>query len=255
MIGQTIMDTIDDIKKQTLLDEVKKDRSDYSAEQLLSYFLRSFQGRITLASSMAAEDQVLTDMICKINPATTIFTIDTGRLPQETHDVIEATRKKYGVKIRVLFPDYNQVEKMIEKHGPNLFFESVQNRKLCCHIRKVEPLQRALKDVDVWICGLRKEQSVTRGDLQPVQWDEQFGLIKVSPLLDWSTEQVWQYIRDNDVPYNALHDKGYPSIGCGPCTRGVKDGEDIRAGRWWWEQPEHKECGLHWNKEPNNKGK
>ena len=254
MIGQTLMDTIDEIKKQTLLDEVKKPRGDYSAEQLLGYFLRSYQGRIGLASSMAAEDQVLTDMICRINPATTIFTIDTGRLPQETYDVIEATRKRYNIKVHVLFPDYQQVEKMIDQHGPNLFFESVQNRKLCCHIRKVEPLQRALKDLDVWICGLRKEQSVTRTDLKPVQWDDQFGLIKVSPLLDWSSEQVWQYIRDNDVPYNSLHDKGYPSIGCGPCTRPVNEGEDIRAGRWWWEQPEHKECGLHWNQNPTDKG-
>ncbi|MHC5164074.1 MAG: phosphoadenosine phosphosulfate reductase domain-containing protein, partial [Planctomycetota bacterium] len=136
------------------------------------------------ASSMAAEDQVLTDMVCRVAPTTKIVTLDTGRLPQETYDVIEATQKHYNRKINVLFPDYRQVEKMIDQHGPNLFFESVENRKLCCHVRKIEPLKRALDGMDVWICGLRKEQSVTRTGLEPIQWDEQFGLIKLSPLLD-----------------------------------------------------------------------
>ncbi|MCI0498139.1 MAG: phosphoadenylyl-sulfate reductase [Planctomycetales bacterium] len=234
-------------QKQSLLDELKTLAKDLDTESLLAYFLNRFAGRIALASSMAAEDQVLTDMIVKIDPTTTILTLDTGRLPQETYDVIEATQNRYGIKIRVLFPDYAQVEKMVAQHGPNLFFQSVHNRKLCCHIRKIEPLKRALNGMDVWICGLRKEQSVTRSTLEAIQWDEQFGLIKLSPLLNWSTEKVWDYIRKNNVPYNALHDKGYPSIGCAPCTRATAPGQDIRAGRWWWEQPEHKECGLHWN--------
>lgn len=247
------MQILDQTNKQSLLDELRKNRSGSSSEQLLRYFIENFPGRLVLASSMAAEDQVLTDMIVKINPAVSILTLDTGRLPQETYDVIEATQKKYGIKIRVLFPDYKQVEKMIETHGPNLFFESVQNRKLCCHIRKIEPLKRGLTGNDVWVTGLRKEQSVTRTDLEPITWDEQFGMIKLSPLLDWSTDQIWDYIRKNDVPYNALHDKGYPSIGCGPCTRAVTESEDIRAGRWWWEQPEHKECGLHWNDRTENR--
>lgn len=235
-------------QKQSLLDELKTYGNNLDTVSLLTYFLNRFEGKIVLASSMAAEDQVLTDMIVKINPTTEILTLDTGRLPQETYNVIDATQKRYGVKIRVLFPDYTQVEEMVAKHGVNLFYDSVHNRKLCCHIRKIEPLKCALKEMDVWICGLRKEQSVTRATLEPIQWDEQFGLIKLSPLLDWTTKQVWDYIRKNDVPYNALHDKGYPSIGCAPCTRAVADDEDIRAGRWWWEQPEHKECGLHWNK-------
>ncbi len=236
-------------EKKALLEELQRNLAGYSAEALLSYFLESFQGRIVLASSMAAEDQVLTDMILKTHSKTQIVTLDTGRLPQETYDVIEATQKHYDIKIKVLFPDYKQVEKMIDEHGPNLFFESVQNRKLCCHIRKIEPLKRAMSDMDVWICGLRKEQSVTRTELEPIAWDEQFGLIKLSPLLDWTTDRVWDYIRQNNVPYNALHDKGYPSIGCAPCTRAVEQGQDVRAGRWWWETAEHKECGLHWNRQ------
>ena len=239
------MQTVKDEK--SLIEELRRDLAEYSASQLLSYFLENFQGRIVLASSMAAEDQVLTDMICKVNPQTQIITLDTGRLPQETYDVIEATQKHYGVKIKVLFPDYKQVEKMLDEQGPNLFLESVHNRKRCCYIRKIEPLQRALSNMTVWICGLRKEQSVTRTGLEPIAWDEQFGLIKLSPLLDWTTEQIWDYIHQNNVPYNALHDKGYPSIGCAPCTRAVEQDQDIRAGRWWWETPEHKECGLHWN--------
>ena len=244
------MQTSDDNKK---IEALRQAVAGYSCEQLLSYFLEAFQGRIVLASSMAAEDQVLTDMICRIAPATKIITLDTGRLPQETYDVIEATQKHYNRKINVLFPDYRQVEKMIDQCGPNLFFESVENRKRCCNVRKIEPLKRALDGMDVWICGLRKEQSVTRTGLEPIQWDEQFGLIKLSPLLDWTTEQVWDYIRQNNVPYNALHDKGYTSIGCAPCTRAIEKGEDIRAGRWWWEQPEHKECGLHWNQQGDKK--
>ena len=245
------MQTSDNKQKQ--IDSLRQAVAGYSCEQLLGYFLEAFQGRIVLASSMAAEDQVLTDMVCRVAPTTKIVTLDTGRLPQETYDVIEATQKHYNRKINVLFPDYRQVEKMIDQHGPNLFFESAENRKLCCHVRKIEPLKRALDGMDVWICGLRKEQSVTRTGLEPIQWDEQFGLIKLSPLLDWTTEQVWDYIRQNNVPYNALHDKGYTSIGCAPCTRAVETGEDIRAGRWWWEQPEHKECGLHWNQQGDKK--
>lgn len=240
------MHTVTD--KKSLLKELKQAQSGRSTEQLLSHFIDTLQGKIALASSMAAEDQVLTDMISKITPTVTIFTIDTGRLPQETHDVIEATEERYGISIQVLFPDYRQVEEMIAKHGPNLFYKNIHNRKLCCHIRKVEPLKRGLQNMDAWICGLRKEQSITRNTLETVQWDEQFDLIKLSPLLNWTTEEIWDYIHKNHVPYNALHDQGYPSIGCTPCTCSITKGEDIRAGRWWWEKPEHKECGLHWNK-------
>ena len=212
---------------------------------MLTLLLERYGERIALASSFGAEDQVLTDMLCGISTQARIFTLDTGRLPQETYDVIEATRKKYDVKITLLFPDYHRVEAMVRDSGPNLFYESVENRKRCCQIRKIEPLQRRLADLDVWIAGLRKEQSITRHKVQRIEWDQVNGLIKLCPLADWMTEQVWDYIHQHHVPYNKLHDQNYPSIGCEPCTRAVKGGQDIRAGRWWWEAPMQKECGLH----------
>jgi phosphoadenosine phosphosulfate reductase len=235
-------------KQKQLFEDIKAKLAGSSAEMLVRYFIENYKGRFALSSSMAVEDQVLADMICKINPSVKIFTLDTGRLPEETYEVIDRTRRRYGIEIEVFFPEYSQVENMVNAHGPNLFRESIENRKLCCHIRKIEPLKRALNGLDAWLCGLRKEQSVTRSELETIQWDQQFGLIKVSPLLNWTTDQIWEYVKQNDVPYNRLHDQGYPSIGCRCCTRPIKDGEDIRAGRWWWERPEHKECGLHLNK-------
>jgi phosphoadenosine phosphosulfate reductase len=220
-----------------------------SAIDLLVHVLPLFRGRIALASSLGAEDQVLTDMICRLSTAqdasVKVFTLDTGRLPEETYDLIERTRQRYGIRIEVLFPDHRQVESMVGENGPNLFYESIEKRKLCCRIRKIEPLKRRLASLDAWICGLRTEQSPTRAELKRIDWDETFGLIKICPLADWTTEAVWEYIRRHDVPYSSLHCKGYPSIGCTPCTRGVQAGQDMRAGRWWWEAPEHKECGLH----------
>ncbi len=236
-----------------LINELQSKTREYSAEQLIEYVVGRFEGRIAFASSFGAEDQVLTDMLCKATSAPTIFTLDTGRLPEETYRLMEKTRDKYGVRIEILFPDRADVEKMVNEHGPNLFYESIENRKLCCRVRKIEPLKRRLAALDAWICGLRAEQSTTRTGLLRVDADEAFGLIKVCPLADWTTEQVWDYIRSNDVPYNELHDKGYPSIGCAPCTRAVKSGEDIRAGRWWWEAPEHKECGLHLHAEDDKR--
>ena len=200
---------------------------------------------IALASSMSVEDQVLTDMILGINSEATVFTLDTGRLPQETYDVIEATRKRYHTNIEMLFPDKGEVEVMVEAKGPNLFYSSIANRKMCCNVRKVEPLRRKLAELDVWVCGLRREQAVTRTEIPKVEWDDANGLVKLNPLADWTEKQVWDYVHDNHVPYNKLHDHGYPSIGCMPCTRAIEKGEDVRAGRWWWESPESKECGLH----------
>lgn len=215
-------------------------------EEVLAWVLEYFgPGKVALASSLGVEDQVLTDMLHKVFPHAKIFTLDTGRLPQETLDCMKATEKKYGFKYRVYHPDAKAVEKMAAEKGPDLFYESVENRKLCCHIRKVEPLQRALKGLKAWICGLRREQSVTRADLNVIEWDETNGLYKINPLIDWTEKQVWDYLRTHKVPYNKLHDQGYPSIGCAPCTRAVKPGEDVRAGRWWWESPDKKECGLH----------
>jgi phosphoadenosine phosphosulfate reductase len=174
-----------------------------------------------------------------------IVTLDTGRLFQETYDLLDITRKKYGLPIEVSFPDAVDVEEMVNKHGINLFYDSIEKRKLCCFIRKTEPLTSALTGMDAWICGLRRDQSVTRQKISIVEWDDIQKKIKVNPLADWGLEQVWDYIHENKIPYNTLHDKGFPSIGCLPCTRAVLQGEDIRAGRWWWESPENRECGLH----------
>ena len=227
---------------------IKKINSEFtksSPEETLEFFLKEFKGRIGLASSLGLEDQVLTHMISEIDPATKIFTLDTGRLFLETYELISKTEEKYNINIQIYFPDAAKVEDMVNKKGVNLFYESVENRKLCCHIRKIESLKRAFSDLDLWICGLRSEQSVTRINTKLLEWDEANGLLKLNPLVNWNYKEVMDYIRKFDVPYNPLHDKGFLSIGCQPCTRAVEDGEDERSGRWWWEKPESKECGLH----------
>jgi phosphoadenosine phosphosulfate reductase len=216
-----------------------------SYDEVLCGFLYEYRNRIVLSSSLGAEDQVLTDMIVKIAPATRIFTLDTGRLFYETYDLMEKTCLRYKIKIEVYFPNYEQVETMVAQKGINLFYQSVENRKECCHIRKILPLKRAFSGSEVWICGLRRDQSVTRSDNQMIEWDEANKMVKINPLIDWTEKQVWEYIKENNVPYNSLHDKGYPSIGCQPCTREVFPGEGVRAGRWWWENADGKECGLH----------
>ncbi|MBQ3634433.1 MAG: phosphoadenylyl-sulfate reductase [Bacteroidales bacterium] len=216
-----------------------------TAEEVVGYFLREYKGRIAVSSSLSIEDQTLTDIAVKADREARIFTLDTGRLFPETYQLIDKTNLKYGISIEVFFPDYKEVQRMVREEGINLFYNSIESRHRCCEIRKLEPLRRAFKGLDAWICGLRREQSVTRKDMEVVEWDEQHGLLKINPLIGWTEGQVWDYVRENHVPYNKLHDKGYPSIGCEPCTRAVKPGEDIRAGRWWWESPDHRECGLH----------
>jgi phosphoadenosine phosphosulfate reductase len=216
-----------------------------TAEEILEYFIHEYHGKVALGSSLGAEDQVLTYMISAIDKQVKIFTLDTGRLFPETYNVLDETNKKFGIQIDVYFPDPDQVEQMVKEKGINLFYESIENRKLCCHIRKIEPLKRALAGVKVWITGLRKDQSVTRFFTKMVEWDETNQLLKVNPLLNWTEKDVWAFIKQYDVPFNKLHDHGFPSIGCQPCTRAIQKGEDVRAGRWWWETPENKECGLH----------
>ncbi|RXK12804.1 phosphoadenylyl-sulfate reductase [Halarcobacter mediterraneus] len=227
------------------INKLNQELQNLSAEDIIKYFLKEYKQDAALSSSLGAEDQVLTDMILKVDKDANIFTLDTGRLHPETYDVMDATNLKYGVKLNVFFPLNEKVEELYQKQGINGHFESIDNRKNCCNIRKMEPLKRALKPLKVWITGLRATQSVTRTSMSVVEYDENFEVIKVNPLINWSEEDVWNYIKQNNVPYNKLHDQGYPSIGCAPCTRPVKAGEDIRAGRWWWENPEHKECGLH----------
>lgn len=216
-----------------------------SIEVMLSYFFERYAGRIGLASSYGAEDQVLTDIVLKLDPTIKIFTLDTGRLSEETYTVMDQTNRKYGISVDVFCPDKTALEELYKTQGINGFKESVENRKECCRVRKMEPLRRALEGLEVWITGLRRAQSPTRESMRLVEWDENNKLIKLNPLIEWDEEQVWDYIKTHKVPYNALHTQGYPSIGCAPCTRAIREGEELRAGRWWWENPEHKECGLH----------
>lgn len=221
----------------------------FTAEQIIKFAHKEFAGRITFASSLGEEDQIITDMIANVTPDIEIFTLDTGRLFQETYELLAKTQKRYPMPFTVYYPDTEAVEDMVRNHGINLFYESVENRKLCCGIRKVEPLKRALKNFDAWICGLRREQSATRSGVETFEWDDIHQKVKINPLAHWSLKEMRAYIAEHRVDVNPLHAKGFISISCASCTRAVKAGEDIRAGRWWWENSEHKECGLHTAKE------
>ena len=227
------------------IQDINENFSSAGPEKVLEHLCHAYGENMAFATSLGAEDQVLTHMLADVSNKIRIFTLDTGRLFPETLDLLDKTNNRYGLNIQVYFPDAGKVEKMVNAKGINLFYESIANRKECCHIRKILPMQRALRGCDLWISGLRAEQSVTRHNLELAEWDENFGLIKVSPLRSWTEDMVWDYIRAHSIPYNPLHDKGFPSIGCQPCTRAIGPGEDVRAGRWWWEQPEMKECGLH----------
>ena len=200
---------------------------------------------ITFANSFGAEDMVLTDVIVREQLPIEIFSLDTGRLPVETYELMAETENKYGIKLKVYFPKHEAVEEYVQTKGINAFYESIELRKACCYMRKVEPLGRALAGKQAWITGMRAEQAVTRANLPIQEYDAGNKLEKFNPLSDWTEQEVWAYIRMNDVPYNKLHDAFYPSIGCAPCTRAVAMGEDVRAGRWWWEAADNKECGLH----------
>ena len=204
----------------------------HEATSLLKRVEKTYTG--AFACSFGAEDMVLLDLIAKNAPRLEIFTLDTGRLPEETQALLEGVRETYTVPVKVYFPDARMVEEWVEQNGPNGFYRSISQRKQCCHIRKVLPLGRALAGKSAWVTGLRREQSAARHMVQMEEWDPSNGIHKFNPLLDWSFEEVWGYIRQNGVPYNALHDRGYPSIGCAPCTRAVEPGQNFRAGRWWW---------------------
>src|SRR5437879_183667 len=215
-------------------------------QEVLRWALDNLHPRIAVASSFGAEDVAIIDMISNINPKARVFTLDTGRLNQETYDVMDEIRSRYNMNIEVMFPDNDEVEQMVRVNGMNLFYHSVGNRKLCCGIRKVHPLNRMLSTLDGWITGLRADQTEVRSNSNKIEIDSQHnGIVKVNPILEWSWEQTWDYIKKNNIPYNKLHDRGFPSIGCEPCTRAIKPGESLRAGRWWWESDTEKECGLH----------
>lgn len=215
------------------------------AKDALAALVETFPGQVTFSTSFSFEDQVISHDILSNQLPISIFTLDTGRLFAETYAVWNSTNDRYHTNIKAFYPRHDLLEPFVQSKGPNSFYESVDNRKACCHIRKVEPLQRALAGNKVWVTGLRAEHSAARYDLQQVEWDETNQVIKYHPLLHWSTEDVKEYISKFNIPYNPLHDRGFVSIGCAPCTRAVKAGEDFRAGRWWWEQNDKKECGLH----------
>ena len=212
----------------------------------IRWALGTFGRRAALSSSLSLEDQTVTQLVVAADKEDTrVFTLDTGRQFPETYELIDRTEMTYGIRIEVFFPDFQKVQEMVREHGINLFYDSIELRHLCCGIRKIEPLKRVLDGVEVWITGLRRSQSVTRAHMRMVEYDADDDVLKLNPLLLWSEQDVKDYVRANAIPYNKLHDQGFPSIGCQPCTRAVRPGEDVRAGRWWWEDPDKRECGLH----------
>ena len=226
-----------------------------SAQDIIAWTLEKFGSRVAVCTAFQAEGMAVLDMAYRVDPNLKVFTIDTGRLPQETHDLIDKVRDRYGISIEVYYPDQDELGQMVTKNGANLFRRSVSLRLLCCEVRKVNPLKNALRGLDAWITGLRRSQSPTRASVGKIELDPNHDdIVKVNPLADWSDQEVWSYIRANDVPYNRLYDQGYTSIGCAPCTRPTLPGEDARAGRWWWEGDVPKECGMHVSIAPTQAG-
>lgn len=219
---------------------------DKEPEDLLEWAFEKFGDRLAIITSFQIDTLVLLDMAYQINPKVRVITVDTGRLPQETHDLIDQVRDKYKINVEVRYPEAAHVEAMVQRNGMNLFRKSVPSRLLCCHLRKVLPLQKALEDLDAWITGLRRDQWATRANIRKVDLDHDHGgIVKLNPLADWSHDDVWDYAKEYDIPNHPLYSQGYSSIGCVPCTRAIQPGEDSRAGRWWWETNAPKECGMH----------
>ncbi len=227
-----------------------------SPQELLTWAIKSFAPKIALSCSFGAQEGlVLLDMMHRIDPSSRVFVLDTGRLPQATYDLIDRVRDRYDKRIEVIFPEASAVEEMVRSKGMNLFYESIENRQLCCRIRKVEPLRRYLADLDAWVTGLRRDQGVTREETAKVQRDALHGgIVKVNPIADWTHDQVLAYVRTHNVPINRLHAEGYPSVGCDPCSRAISPGDDARAGRWWWESAETRECGIHVDEQEKGSG-
>jgi phosphoadenosine phosphosulfate reductase len=227
-----------------ITEELIKKIENSSLPEAIQLIAELFPGKVVFSSSLGQEDQVITDIIFKNDLPVKIFTLDTGRLFNETYELLDRTEARYKKKIHVYFPDAKDVEEFVSAKGINSFYESVENRKGCCYIRKVKPLDRALEGATIWITGLRAEQSANRNDMKMIEWLPEKGMYKFNPLIHWSYDEMMNYINEFNVPYNRLHDKGFISIGCAPCTRAIEPGEDARAGRWWWETSQ-KECGLH----------
>lgn len=230
--------------KKELIDDLSVRVEKLPIAEAIAQLCELYPGKVVFSTSLGQEDQVITEIIAKNKLPVKMFTLDTGRLFYETYDLLSRTEAKYKVKIKTYFPKSESVEELVNDMGINGMYESPENRKNCCYVRKVEPLKRALAGNTIWITGLRSEQSNNRSSMQRIEWDEGNQIVKYNPLMDWSMEDMLQYIQDNKIPYNPLHDKGFVSIGCAPCTRAIEPGEDPRAGRWWWENSK-KECGLH----------
>lgn len=228
------------------LTEYRRQLAGKDAAEVLAWSLDEFGLQKTaLASSFSNEDQVLSHMLSRISLSARVFTLDTGRQFQETYDVMQRSMDKFGLRYEVCAPAAEELAALLADGGPNAMYQSLAKREACCAVRKLRPLEKIMQTVDAWICGLRRDQALTRKDMEIIEWDIRHGKYKISPLVNWSEADVWRYIKDNGIPYNALYDRGFRSIGCAPCTRPTGPDEDIRSGRWWWEEPEHKECGLH----------
>lgn len=232
------------------LENIQQQVGGLGAIEALTKLAELYPGEVIFSTSFGWEDQVISHMIFANNLPIKVFTLETGRLFRETYSVWAATMNRYQKPIHAYYPNNELLEEMVSKKGPNSFYESVENRKECCGIRKIEPLKRALKGNKIWITGIRAEQSVNRHDMHDLEWDEQNQLVKFHPIFSWTLDEVKAYVKQYNIPYNSLHDKGFPSIGCMPCTRAVAEGEDFRAGRWWWEDQSKKECGLHETAKP-----
>lgn len=228
----------------------------WSASEILTWAIKNFAPRLSLSCSFGAkEGMVLLDMMHRIDPRSRVFTLDTGRVPQESFDLMDRVRDRYDIEIEVVFPRAEDIETMVRGQGMNLFYESIEKRQLCCRLRKVEPLSRYLAGVDAWASGLRRQQNVTRADVAKIEIDEAHGgIVKLNPIADWSEEQVRDYVREHNIAVNRLHGEGYPSVGCAPCSRAVASDEDPRSGRWWWENAETRECGIHVDEEDQGSG-
>jgi phosphoadenosine phosphosulfate reductase len=220
---------------------------DWSAEKILTWAIGNFHPRLALSASFGApEGMLLLDMMHEVEPTSRVFMLDTGRLHQASYDLVDRIRDRYGKPVEIVFPRSDDVEAMVREKGLNFFYESLEDRKRCCFVRKVAPMRRYLGQVDAFVSGLRRDQNVTRSDTKKVEIDRSIaGLVKINPLADWTSEQVWDAVKRRGVPVNRLHKTGYPSVGCAPCTRAIREGDDPRAGRWWWESADTKECGLH----------
>jgi thioredoxin-dependent adenylylsulfate APS reductase len=245
------------VSEKVLSEVASKTMESWPAERLITWAFERFAPRIALSASFgSAEGMVILHLMHRIDPTRTrVFTIDTGRLPQETYNLMDRVRDRFQIDIEVYFPQPEQVQALVRENGLNLFYESVEKRRTCCAVRKVEPLNRALADLDAWFAGLRPEQGVTRAEVRTVEVDELHeGRIKINPLAAWTKQDVWSYVREHSLPVNALHAQGYPSVGCAPCSRAIREGEDDRAGRWWWEHAEERECGIHVDYEEQGSG-